>query len=79
MCCGCTLIADIGASHRDADRGPADWQWPSVERWHAALMFITAILLFDIDHLSHFDFESLRIVVSLVSNMLIERQVRGRR
>jgi hypothetical protein len=43
------LIADVGASPRDADRGSADWRLLAVERLHAALAFIAVNLLFDVD------------------------------
>jgi len=49
LCVDCALIADVGASPRDANRGSADWHLLAVERLHAALAFIAVNLLFDVD------------------------------
>ncbi len=48
LCVDCVLIADVGASPCDANRGSADWHLLAVERLHAALAFIAVNLLFDV-------------------------------
>ena len=49
LCVDCALIADVGASPRDANRRSADWHLLAVERLHAALAFIAVNLLFDVN------------------------------